>query len=577
MNVDSGQIKAEYPQYEIEQIQIKNEPLDELIQENEQSVEASNDTFNDDEAEKDVDPFHFLKVQVEMKDDDDSDGLEEENFTFSLGSKRKCEICFKEYADLKSIRRHMLRIHDIAPPKGTVVHECPYCSEKFSDKSHRERHMLKHTGIKAHICPKCNKGFGRKEHLTRHLMRVNSNDTFNDDEAEKDVDPFHFLKVQVEMKDDDDSDGLEEENFTFSLGSKRKCEICFKEYADLKSIRRHMLRIHDIAPPKGTVVHECPYCSEKFSDKSHRERHMLKHTGIKAHICPKCNKGFGRKEHLTRHLMRVKCDQVKEKPSETQKEKKPKVSKKKQEIPGKPVVKVENHQSDSDNPVIVHAEDNPPEFPKILKVEHANNEFPQCKICSKKFVHNSHLTVHMKTHKSASILFQCPICKKNLSRKDHLKYHIQRLHGSPKEAKSPKKENTVFGSFECDMCPKKFHQKNLYDRHIAIHKNDTVRKEICDICNHLFLSVTHLRKHKLHKHNIEPQNGCLACVYCGKKFIDNYYLRRHYRTKHRNEPFPQGDAVKILPQNQIEPAPEPTESVQLKREYGSNEEIYEIT
>lgn len=169
-------------------------------------------------------------------------------------------------------------------------------------------------------------------------------------------------------------------NTSLTYSGKRKnhiCHICFKEYVDLKSIRRHLLRIHNIEPPEGTVLYECPECFQKFSDKSHLDRHMLKHTGVKSHVCPKCNKGFGRKEHLTRHLVKVRCDQVKE-------------VKMKNDSGSVKVKKKMNTDRMSENASQIDSivlETNAPELLTILKVESVQTEFPECEICSKRFVH----------------------------------------------------------------------------------------------------------------------------------------------------------------------------------------------
>lgn len=193
-------------------------------------------------------------------------------------------------------------------------------------------------------------------------------------------------------------DAIAAGNVSFTHSGKRKnhtCHICFKEYVDLKSIRRHLLRIHAIEPPQGTALYECPDCFEKFSDKSHLNRHLLKHTGVKPHVCLKCNKGFGRKEHLTRHQLKVKCDQVKEKPKNDKKKMKTEVSESKdiESVAPVPVKrKPEKEKKGAENGVNVSQswiDENQAssEFLTILKVESVRTEFPQCTLCAKKFVH----------------------------------------------------------------------------------------------------------------------------------------------------------------------------------------------
>ncbi|XP_063705154.1 zinc finger protein 846-like [Culicoides brevitarsis] len=390
----------------------------------------------------------------------------------------------------------------------------------------------------------------------------------HDEDGEQDkIDPFNFLKMHF-------STSTEEQPSLTYTGKPRKhtCHICFQEYVDLKSIRRHLLRIHNINPPQGTVLYECPECPQKFSDKSHLNRHALTHSGIKPHVCPKCNKGFGRKEHLTRHLTNVRCDEVKEpnaKKDETTVEKPfscPKCNKGfgRKDALTRHLSKIQCQEPEPKEQI------DATELLTIIKVENVATEFPKCKICDKKFVHQTHLRVHMKTHDVQPLKFECPICGKNLSRKSHLSHHIRRIHSVKMEEESDKVP--LAEEVSCHLCPKKFSEQLAYDRHIAMHSNDQIKKEICDICNHVFLSKWHVRKHKLHKHNIEPENGCLACIYCRKKFIDNYYLKRHYATKHKNETMhEEGNSFDVITKNEntIVVKKEP----QMVEEYLEDEEV----
>lgn len=84
-----------------------------------------------------MDPFEYLRIhfttdQEENKNTDEFIG-DNENLSLSYAGKpkmHKCTLCFKEYVDKKSIRRHLLRIHNIDPPPGNIVHQCPECNER---------------------------------------------------------------------------------------------------------------------------------------------------------------------------------------------------------------------------------------------------------------------------------------------------------------------------------------------------------------------------------------------------------------------------------------------------------------
>ncbi|SCN82494.1 uncharacterized protein FFNC_14754 [Fusarium fujikuroi] len=45
---------------------------------------------------------------------------------------------------------------------------CDHCGEKFQRREHRDRHVLRHTGLKPFQCDICSKSFSRSDTLTRH-------------------------------------------------------------------------------------------------------------------------------------------------------------------------------------------------------------------------------------------------------------------------------------------------------------------------------------------------------------------------------------------------------------------------
>lgn len=287
-----------------------------------------------------MDPFQLLRLQYSFRPEEYptnelSATGNDDSITYT--GKRKdltCHICLKKYVNLKSYRRHLLQVHNMESPEE-IIRDNDSCETEL--------------------------------------------------EVEKGMDLSNLLQLQYSHKPERNSPnnfGETENDDSLTYTGKRKgytCHICMKEYVDLKSIRRHLLRIHNIEPPEGMVLYECLECLEKFSDKSHLERHTLKHTGARPHICEKCNKGFSRKEHLTRHLLKVKCDEVKVK-----KEPAPEKVKKKS-------IKIQSPKEEdqivTENKSQSEIETDGPQFLTILKVESAQTVFPECNICSKKFVH----------------------------------------------------------------------------------------------------------------------------------------------------------------------------------------------
>jgi len=116
-----------------------------------------------------------------------------------------CELCGKQFKHGKRLKNHMINIHGledentlhsmygsikeneiecIDPLTNEVIehetnnllvedgrkYKCPECPATFKTNSHRERHMLIHTGERPFACEICGKSFGRKDKLKKHVQ-----------------------------------------------------------------------------------------------------------------------------------------------------------------------------------------------------------------------------------------------------------------------------------------------------------------------------------------------------------------------------------------------------------------------
>lgn len=78
-----------------------------------------------------------------------------------------CNFCSKTFADRNCLNVHIKRMHTA---EGFKKHQCPYCPQKASDKTHLMQHIRTHTGEKPDICPICGKAFNGKCPLKKHIL-----------------------------------------------------------------------------------------------------------------------------------------------------------------------------------------------------------------------------------------------------------------------------------------------------------------------------------------------------------------------------------------------------------------------
>ena len=114
-----------------------------------------------------------------------------------------------------------------------------------------------------------------------------------------------------------------------------------------------------------------------------------------------------------------------------------------------------------------------------MKIHDESNAF-KCDVCLKRFLSNSYLETHYRTH-TGEKPFACQICNRKFARKDHLVQH-QVTHSEIR-------------SFKCSICPEErfFKTKQSLNQHMVFHYEP---KFACSHCDYKTHSKSNIKVHK---------------------------------------------------------------------------------
>ncbi|KAJ8941230.1 hypothetical protein NQ318_015662 [Aromia moschata] len=270
----------------------------------------------------------------------------------------------------------------------------------------------------------------------------------------------------------------------FAIVVNYKCDTCNTGFKSEALLKIHNLE-HDPDSAEEQLNHVCPACQRKFPTQRQLVMHVMAHALPKMVVqqervkCPVCYKRFALRERLQKHML--------------------------------------VHGSEESKPL-------------------------QCKTCNKRFLNNSALACHIKTHYIGKKVFECPICKESFDHVLKLKLHVpQHCHNN---------------TFTCPHCKKIFKKYNIIRKHIrAFHCE---RKHTCQHCSKMFPTQDKLRMHLLcHSDHRE-----FLCADCGKQFKRKDKLKFHCKRMHseeRENTIPKASKPTTLPSKKFTPKVEPTD------------------
>ncbi|KAF5291845.1 hypothetical protein FQA39_LY14182 [Lamprigera yunnana] len=280
-----------------------------------------------------------------------------------------------------------------------------------------------------------------------------------------------------------------------------QCNVCKKQFINLKSFRKH-LRTHiedrpykcKVCPrgfteenylnnhmrthmPEDQKPYQCKLCNKRFIHTTLLTKHLLKHSGEKPFVCKICNKGCYAENSLLKHmkihekkqgdlgLLKHICDYCKS------------------EFPNANLLDVHIKQHTGDRPFL-------------------------CNMCGKCFPQRFNLELHLRTH---------TVCKNGYVSKASLKIHM-RTHTNERP-------------FVCDFCGKAFRQSGDLTSHKRLH--GTEKPIECSVCQKRFTTVMKLKYHMRNHTGERPY----VCTVCGRGFTVNTILLRHMRVHSGERPY----------------------------------------
>ena len=350
-----------------------------------------------------------------------------------------CSKCGKHFSFVKSLKRHILTVHEKIKPFKCEVESC---LSTFVDRSSQNKHMKNvHEMVKpvkepvkelneSIVCPVCGKSLkGKPKDLRKHISSVHEKikpfscpiesceSTFRDKTSQK----FHIFNVHerekpVKVKTEEPKSG-------------NTCEICGKSFkGSIKDLKKHIRFVHEKIKPFNCPIESC---TQTFRDKTRQRLHMESvHEGIKPYQCTECGVKFSLKSGLNIHMQSVHeekrpykcplCDQcfkvnaqVKVHVDRVHKQLRPHLC----TICGRGFSV--NRQ-----------------LKKHVETVHEGKKPHACPNCDLRFACKGAMKAHILAVHEKAKPYICMFCNHSFSRKYHLKTHIAKSHVG-KESKMP--------------------------------------------------------------------------------------------------------------------------------------------
>lgn len=282
----------------------------------------------------------------------------------------------------------------------------------------------------------------------------------------------------------------------------RSCDLCGASYEYRELLVTHMKRRHIFEDV------ECNICHKKFDNKVKLQSHTAHHN--KKHMCEICSKSYVSPNQLKRHMQVHKI------------------------ISNDFICSKCGEGFATRNLLADH----------VRKFHDGDDEGQlftcMCDICGKKFLEESSMNVHKRTHNPNIIkALYCPVstCGERMKDQAHLAEHIQihsivyncsicarRFLNAGDLADHEKTHENEHRPFECQICNRRYSNKNQLNVHVLrVHRKSEANLHECELCSKTFLAAWELRVHE-RSHSSEK---IAKCPMCERSYKSTNDIKKH--------------------------------------------------
>ncbi|CAG5123158.1 unnamed protein product [Candidula unifasciata] len=467
-----------------------------------------------------------------------------------------CSICSHVFANARVLERHKI-VHT-----GVRPYNCNVCFKEFNDVSSHRKHLLLHK--RQHRCPVCHRIYLRRTQLLLHMkqhrkkrfiqfgngffeVQVNVTRSTEGQLVQEYTLPILQAPERTEKSDDSSmAEGLldakeepdevsarlhlnltenqQEIDLKSNLNlTKSELEINAKSGLSLTESDHPGQILSDASTLEGQfeteqkkkTLYRCGHCKTVIFTRPTLFRHLIKHTNTRPFQCEQCLKSFYDKadllHHHKTHTKPVQCRTCKSSFSK--------------------YLYLQNHLLKG-CPFTA----NDSRFTVLPDLR------CQCNICQKILRSKANILRHLRVH-----AFQ-ERRKSSVENFNETSMTVENLNSSELENLSQNVEdhfqcllNSV--GYQCLICGQEFRFKSFIITHVRMHLNQRPYK--CQECPKSFYARHLLKKHQ--QNHTKPYK----CPACNKSFIRRYIMKNHFKKRHEQED-PLKDVTELVAEKLIQ-------------------------